>query len=123
MMVAHKIALDPNNTQRSYFARASVADRWFPSSKTCSCCGWVKAELALSQRRFRCLECGFESGRDLNAVLNLERLAASSAVSAGGEERSGVARKSRVKRTSMQREPNGEGELCVAQICVGFGER
>jgi putative transposase len=99
---------------RFYGAVVVVADRWFPSSKTCSCCGLVKAGLALSQRRFRCFECGFESGRDLNAAPNLERLAASSAVSACGEESSSVARNSRVKRTSMKREPNGEAELCVA---------
>jgi hypothetical protein len=45
-----------------------VADRWFPSSKTCSCCGSVKAELDLSQRVFRC---GFVADRDRNAAKNL----------------------------------------------------
>lgn len=125
MLIAHRIALDPTDKQRTYFARASgvarfawnwalaewqrqyaarrddpslpqpsdaalrrqlnslvpdtlllepgiaaplleerpeafygatvvVADRWFPSSKTCSCCGSVKAELALSQRTYHC---------------------------------------------------------------------
>jgi Putative transposase DNA-binding domain len=38
---------------RLYGASVVVADRWFPSSKTCSCCGSVKAELDLSQRVFR----------------------------------------------------------------------
>jgi hypothetical protein len=65
MMVAHKIALDPNNTQRSYFARASGTARFAYN--------WAL-----------------------------------------GEDRSGVARKRRVKRTSMKREPNGEAELCEA---------
>jgi putative transposase len=77
-----------------YGASVAVADRWFPSSKTCSCCGSVKAELALSQRLFRCSVCGFEADRDWNAAKNLESLAASSAVSACGEERSGAVRKS-----------------------------
>jgi putative transposase len=77
-----------------YGASVAVADRWFPSSKTCSCCGWVKAELVLSQRLFRCSECGFEADRDWNAAKNPESLAASSAVSACGEERSGAVRKS-----------------------------
>jgi predicted site-specific integrase-resolvase len=45
---------------------------------------------------------------------NLERLAASSAVSACGEARSGAVRKSRVKRASKKREPNGGGQLCAA---------
>lgn len=97
---------------RFYGAVVVLADRWFPSSKTCSCCGSVKAELA--QRVFRCLECSFESDRDKNAALNLERMAASSAVSARGEERSGAVRKRRVKRASVKREPNSEPELCVA---------
>jgi putative transposase len=50
-----------------YGASVVVADRWFPSSKTCSCCGSVKAELDLSQRVFRCGPCGFVVDRDCNA--------------------------------------------------------
>jgi len=87
---------------RFYGATVVVANRWFPSSKTCSCCGSVKAELALSQRTFHCDDCGYETGRDHNAARNLEKLAASSAVSACGEERSGAGRKPRVKRASMR---------------------
>ena len=100
---------------RRFGAVIVVADRWFASSRTCSCCGTVKAELDLSQRLFRCFECGFEADRDWNAAKNLEKLAASSAVSACGEERSGAVRKSRVKRASKKQEPNGMGdELCAA---------
>jgi putative transposase len=55
-----------------------VADRFFPSSKMCSGCRTVKEELALSERVFKCDVCGFECGRDLNAALNLARLAGSS---------------------------------------------
>jgi putative transposase len=91
---------------RLYGATVIVADCWFPSSKTCSCCGSVKAELALSQRTFICDNCGFETGRDLNAALNLKNLAASFAVTAGGEGRSGVVRKPRVKRASSKQEPD-----------------
>ena len=99
---------------RFYGASVVIADRWFPSSKTCSCCGSVKAELDLSQRVFRCEHCGFVADRDWNAAKNLERLAASSAVSACGEERSGAVRKNRVKRASLKQEPNGIGKLCAA---------
>jgi putative transposase len=99
---------------RLYGASVVVADRWFPSSKTCSCCGSVKAELDLSQRVFRCGPCGFVADRDCNAAKNLERLAASSAVSACGEARSGAVRKSRVKRASKKQEPNGGSQLCAA---------
>ena len=90
------------------------ADRWFASSKTCSCCGSVKAELDLSQRVFRCGPCGLVADRDWNAAKNLERLAASSAVSACGEARSGAVRKSRVKRASKKQERNGGRKLCAA---------
>ena len=91
---------------RFYGATVVVADRWFPSSKRCSCCGSVKSGLALSQRCFSCDNCGFETGRDLNAAINLRNLAASSAVTACGEERSGVVRKPRVKRISVKQEPD-----------------
>lgn len=87
-----------------YGATVIVADRFYPSSKTCSCCGVVKSTLALSQRMFTCDDCGFEESRDVNAALNLARLAASSAVSACGEERSGPVRKNRVKRASVKQE-------------------
>ena len=87
-----------------YGARVVIADRWYPSSKTCSCCGVVKETLALSQREFKCDDCGFEAPRDVNAALNLARLAASSAVSACGEPRSGAIRKARVKRGSVKQE-------------------
>jgi len=52
-----------------------IASQWYPSSKTCSSCGWHNADLALSDRTFNCPECGLELDRDLNAARNLERLA------------------------------------------------
>ncbi|HVK26126.1 MAG TPA: RNA-guided endonuclease TnpB family protein [Actinokineospora sp.] len=51
-----------------------VADRWFPSSKTCSACGAVKAKLRLSERTYRCDQCGHALDRDLNAARNLAAL-------------------------------------------------
>ena len=47
-----------------------VADRWYPSSKTCHCCGAVKKDLKLSDRIFKC-DCGYVEDRDFNAALNL----------------------------------------------------
>jgi putative transposase len=58
-----------------------VADRWLPSSKTCSACGAVKAKLSLSERTFRCEHCGLVEDRDVNAARNLLKLAASGAES------------------------------------------
>ena len=47
-----------------------VVDRWYPSSKTCHCCGAVKKDLKLSDRVFKC-SCGYVEDRDFNASLNL----------------------------------------------------
>ena len=47
-----------------------VVDRWFPSSKTCHCCGAIKKDLKLSDRIFKC-DCGYSEDRDFNAALNL----------------------------------------------------
>jgi putative transposase len=66
-----------------YGSKLVFVDRFYPSSKTCSNCGHRKAFLSLSERVFRCDECGFECDRDLNASINLEK-AASSVVSACG---------------------------------------
>ena len=47
------------------------ADKWFPSSKTCSECGYVKPKLSLSEREFTCESCGSVIDRDKNASYNL----------------------------------------------------
>ncbi|WP_290148168.1 transposase [uncultured Dubosiella sp.] len=47
-----------------------IADRWYPSSKMCHCCGSIKKDLKLSDRVFRC-QCGYVENRDYNASLNL----------------------------------------------------
>ncbi|WP_434452216.1 IS607 family element RNA-guided endonuclease TnpB [Lentzea sp. E54] len=54
--------------------RLHIADRWFPSSKTCSGCGAVKAKLRLSERTYHCQACGLVLDRDLNAARNLAAL-------------------------------------------------
>jgi putative transposase len=53
--------------------RLVEADRWFPSSKTCSRCQVRKAKLSLSERIFTCGSCGLAIDRDLNAAINLAR--------------------------------------------------
>ena len=47
------------------------ADRFYPSSKTCSHCGYIKRDLKLKDRIYRCPECGLVIDRDLNAAINL----------------------------------------------------
>ena len=56
--------------------RLVVADRWFPSSKTCSRCGVAKAKLRLAEREYHCHTCGARMDRDHNAAANLAALAA-----------------------------------------------
>ena len=49
------------------------ADKWYPSSKTCSECGYIKPKLSLSERTFVCECCGAVIDRDKNASINLSR--------------------------------------------------
>jgi putative transposase len=81
--------------------RLVTASRWFPSSKTCSGCGSVKAKLTLSERIFTCDACGLAEDRDVNAARNLLKLAASGAESlnaCGGTVRPGLAGRVPVKQ-------------------------
>jgi len=55
---------------KKYGIKFVEADKWFPSSKTCSCCGKIKNDLKLKDRVFVC-SCGFKMDRDLNASINL----------------------------------------------------
>ncbi|MEU7172051.1 IS607 family element RNA-guided endonuclease TnpB [Micromonospora tulbaghiae] len=64
--------------------RLVVADRWYPSSKTCSGCGTVKTKLALSEREYHCQTCGLILDRDLNAARNLAALAAPTPTAGSG---------------------------------------
>lgn len=83
-----------------------VVDRWFASSKTCSCCGHVKVDLKLSDRTFICPVCGLVIDRDLNAAINLKQYAIknsmTTASSAGrnacGDERSEARQKTRKRK-------------------------
>jgi putative transposase len=59
------------------------ASAFYPSSKTCSACGTVKAKLSLSERTYRCEHCGLEIDRDLNAAYDLAALAQRVAPSGG----------------------------------------
>jgi len=73
-----------------YGSTLVFADRWFPSSKTCSKCGHIRSDLKLSERTFHCPSCGISIDRDLNASHNLMAVAMSSieTLNACGEESS-----------------------------------
>ena len=50
-----------------------LVDTFYPSSKTCSCCGNIKKDLKLNDRIYKCSNCGIEIDRDYNASINLEK--------------------------------------------------
>ena len=51
-----------------------LVDIFYPSSKTCSCCGSVKKDLKLNDRIYKCCNCGLKIDRDYNASINLEKV-------------------------------------------------
>jgi putative transposase len=66
-----------------------VADRWYPSSKTCSRCGVVKTKLHLSERTYACTTCGLALDRDENAARNLASLVKRVVAGSGPETENG----------------------------------
>lgn len=87
------------------------ADRFYPSSKTCSCCGHVKETLTLADRTYHCDECGFECDRDENAARNLEKMAANCAVSARGAGSPARKRKLTLSSLALKREAGRSGAM------------
>jgi putative transposase len=87
--------------------RLLVADRWYPSSKTCSGCGAVKTKLALSERQYTCAACGLIIDRDRNAALNLAALAAEFDTAGSGPVAArGADQKTRIRgQVAVKREP------------------
>ncbi|WFE22437.1 IS607 family element RNA-guided endonuclease TnpB [Solwaraspora sp. WMMD937] len=87
--------------------RLLVADRWYPSSKTCSGCGAVKTKLALSEREYHCAACGLVIDRDHNAARNLAALAAEYETAGSGPVAArGADQKTRVRgQVAVKREP------------------
>ena len=83
-----------------------VADRWYPSSKTCSECGHKIDSMPLSIRQWECPACGASHDRDLNAAINLANLAESSSVTACGAKGAGAGHKPRVKPVALKQEVN-----------------
>lgn len=87
--------------------RLIIADRFYPSSKTCSGCGTVKAKLALSERAYQCGNCALILDRDVNAARNLLKLAANGAESINA--RGAAVRPGTAGRAAAKREPGTPG--------------
>jgi len=99
-------------------ARLHVIDRWYPSSKTCSNCGTVKAKLPLSERVYHCEECGFDMDRDLNAAINIQVAgSAPETLNARGGSVRQAHPKGGTMRHPAKREPSGGG----SRVRLGAG--
>lgn len=84
-----------------------VIDKWYPSSKTCSACGAVKAKLSLAERVYRCDGCGLVMDRDLNAAVNIKVAgSAPETQNARGGDISRADTPCRATQTPMKREPS-----------------
>jgi putative transposase len=99
-----------------YGAKVTVVNRFFPSSKTCSSCGEIKATLKLSERIFKCGACGYQADRDLNAAYNLEKKAVSYTVSACGVSNTQIPPSNRRDADTVKQEANSN----LVQDCVSF---
>jgi putative transposase len=99
-----------------YGSTLIVADRFYPSSKTCSRCGQIKESLNLSERLFECDACDLSLDRDENAAINLRRLGLAQLPEGLGEitpvERKALAlAPASVKPTSPKQEATADGTL------------
>lgn len=89
-----------------YGSQTVIIPRFYPSSKTCSNCGKVKAKLPLNNRTYKCDDCGLVIDRDLNASINIKNKAAQScgeALNDHGDESAGSTRITLPSETTSQR--------------------
>ena len=85
-----------------YGTELIIAPRFFPSTKTCSACGWVWSEMGLKDRVFTCPQCGLVLDRDLSAAIDLAAWA-------------------NAERASASRAPDPEARGRVTNACGGKG--
>jgi putative transposase len=96
-------------------SRIVVADPFFPSSKRCSVCYWIYADLGLSEREWTCARCGTVHDLDDNASVNLEEFAVSSTVTACGARSAGLVAHRKVKLVATKQEPEHEIKAYVRE--------
>ena len=101
-----------------YGSELVVADRFYPSSKTCSACGTVKAKLSLGEREYTCEGCNLVIGRDLNAAINLARWTSQSAA-AGTHSVAGRGGKVRPSRQNIDESAHPVEASTETPILVG----
>jgi transposase, IS605 OrfB family, central region len=112
---------------RRYGTQLTIANRWYPSSRLCSICGWKNEALTLRDREWVCAECGAHHNRDLNAALNLKRLATETALpvasptsnggAAAGTVPAVVGKVTPVRDDGGRQDTSGQEEKC-AHFCA-----
>ncbi len=130
----HEIRRQLQYKSARYGTRIVLADRWYPSSKLCSGCGARNGELTLGERGWTCAACGICHDRDVNAAVNLQRLAtgafaartalpeASQAVTPGtaaGTVPAAGGKVTPVRHEHGQQDGSGQEEY-AAHICARF---
>jgi putative transposase len=95
-----------------YGRELGIADRFHPSSKTCSSCGHLLASLSLGTRSWVCPGCGVLHQRDENAAKNIERAAGLAVNACGGTVRRAGATRARVP-VKQETQPVREGIPCL----------
>lgn len=93
-----------------YGTELVIADRWFPSSRLCSACGWKHETLTLAERQWDCQQCDVRHDRDHNAAINLQRLATAAGGPAYGESALPVASPAATPGTASGRRPTQAGK-------------
>jgi len=128
MMKNHKLAKSIANVGMYEFRRQleykclwygksiNYIDRFFPSSKKCSCCGSIKSDLKLSDRTYRCINCGNDMDRDLNASINIrdyknKDTARYVGINAGGDESFIKSTKEDLRCSSQKPEENRNSNI------------
>lgn len=89
-----------------------IADRWFPSSQLCSCCGH-KQKMPLKMRTYNCELCGLKIDRDVNAAINLDNYTPSYGVKASGDAKFHSERKVSIVEAGIRQ------QLANVQVCIG----
>jgi putative transposase len=112
---------------KRYGTHLIIADRWYPSSRLCSKCGWKNEALTLSDRTWVCAQCGERHDRDLNAARNLKRLATETALpvasptsnggAAAGTVPAAAGKVTLVRDDGGQQDTSGQEEKC-AHFCA-----
>jgi putative transposase len=112
---------------KRYGTHLIIADRWYPSSRLCSICGWKNEAPTLRDREWTCPACGTHHDRDLNAALNLKRLATVTALPVASSTSNGgaaagmapavVGKVTPVRYDGGQQDTSGQEEDC-AHFCA-----